>query len=100
MKIYKHENINGKNLYCLMHWDYDMRSFQIEETMVLLIQHYESEHWINPGWKELIKGFEIQFLVFLRDESYSWDVQSVEDIIPYIEKKMNNGEIRLIESDY
>jgi hypothetical protein len=100
MKIYKRENIGGKEIFCLMHWDFDMRSFQVNDNMVLLIQYYGDTHHINPRWRELIKGVERQFLEFLNENPYSWDVPSEDDIEEYIEERIEDNDIEYSEIQY
>lgn len=101
MKIYRKDVAEGKNIYCLMHWEPDMRSFQINDKMVLFIQNPAlGECYLNPEWKDLIKGVEIQFLAFMNEEPCSWEIPSVEDIMPRIEELIEAGEIEFTSTGY
>lgn len=98
MKIYKKEVVEDKQVYFLMHWDYDMRSFQVNDKVVLIIQDIYS--YIHPDWKNRIKGVETQFLEFLNQKPYSWEVESINEIIPYIEELIEAKELEYCSTEY
>jgi len=101
MKIYKKQKVRHRKIYCLMHWELDMRSFQVNDTMVLFIQSSgEGNSYINPNWKNLIKGIEDRFLSFLNEEPFSWEVPSKDEIVPHIEEFIEAGEIKYTEINY
>lgn len=93
MKIYSREKIENKEMFSLMHWDFDMRSFQVDDKMVFLIQIYDIPNWINPEWKELIEGIEEEFLLFLNQESYPLDIPSIDSFEEYIRRGIEAGKI-------
>lgn len=101
MKIYKKENVNGRQIYCIMYWDYDMRSIQVGDRMLMFIQAAGLGNcFIHPNWQDMIKGIEAQFLSFLNHEPYSMEVPSVDDIISYIGKLVETEKLAYSSSGY
>ncbi|PXV57436.1 hypothetical protein CLV62_15220 [Dysgonomonas alginatilytica] len=97
MKVYKQETINGKQITCISHWDYDMRSFQVDDKMVLLLDETD---YIHPDWEKLIQGVEDHFLEFLQLYPYTREVNSIEEIIPYFKKMIDAETIEFTSPDY
>lgn len=101
MKIYKKEKHRGNNIYCLMHWELDTRSFQVNDNMVLFIQDSgQGKCYIHPDWKTLIKGIEDKFIAFLNEEPFSWEVSYIDDIPATIQNLIEAGEIEYTSPTY